>query len=78
MARLHPGLRQVALVVGAGNLDQGWEADAREALRPYHDRFAFTWLRGMPLRELADAVRGLPAGSAILYLGQFADRNGRT
>jgi ABC-type uncharacterized transport system substrate-binding protein len=76
MAEVNPGLRQVAVVVGSGDMDRQWEADARKALEPYAGRFEFTWLRGLPLRELADAVKALPRQSAVLYVVQFGDRDG--
>lgn len=76
MRHVDPQLRQVAVVVGAGAMDRQWEADARAALQGQTGGLEFDWLRGLPPAELAEAVRGLPAHSAVLYVVQFVDRNG--
>ncbi|MFO1415050.1 MAG: ABC transporter substrate binding protein [Burkholderiales bacterium] len=76
MLHIDPDLRHVALVVGAGNLDRSWEATARADLAPYAGRVEFTWMRGLPMPELARRLQALPPNSAVLYIVQFADANG--
>jgi len=76
MSRLHPDMRQIALIIGSSDFDPLWEQDARKALRPFESRFEFIWLRGLPLHELTESVRALPSHTAILYVLQFGDRDG--
>jgi signal transduction histidine kinase len=76
MSRLHPDMRQIALILGGSDLDRSPEPDLRKALRPFEARFEVIWLRGLPLPELLEAVRALPPHTAILYVVQFGDRNG--
>jgi signal transduction histidine kinase len=76
MSRLHPDMRQIALILGGSDLDTSSEPDVRKALRPFETRFEVIWLRGLPLRELTDTVKALPPHTAILYVVQFGDRDG--
>ena len=75
--QVHPDTRQVAVIVGSGPNDQEMEQQARQFLQPFKSRVNFLWLKGMPLDELTDAVRGLPRDSVILYLVELQDRNGK-
>lgn len=76
MSRLHPDMRQIALILGGSNLDTSPEPDVRKALRPFETRFEVIWLRGLPLPELIETSRALPPHTAILYVVQFGDRDG--
>ena len=76
MSRLHPDMRQIAVILGGSNLDASVEPDVRKALRPFETRFEVIWLRGLPLRELTDAVKALPPRTVILYVVQYGDRDG--
>ncbi len=76
MAQLHPDMQRVVLIIGSGNLDRQWEQVTRRALLPYESRFDIVWLRGIPLGELVERVSALSPRTVILYLAQFADRNG--
>jgi len=76
--QVHPATRQVAVVVGAGPIGQGFERGARQALKPFEDRVEFLWLKGMPLDELTEALHRLPRDSVILYLMVLEDRTGKS
>jgi signal transduction histidine kinase len=76
MSRLHPDMRQIALILGGSDLDTSREQDLRKALRPFETRFEVIWLRGLPLPELIESARASPPHTAILYVVQFGDRNG--
>ena len=76
MSRLHPDMRQIALILGGSDLDTSTEPDVRKALRPFEARVKVIWLRGLPLRELTDTVKALPPHTVILYVVQFGDRDG--
>jgi signal transduction histidine kinase len=76
MARLHPDMRHIALILGGSALDTSEEPDVRKALRPFETRFEVIWLTGLPLPELIETARALPPHTAILYVVQFGDRDG--
>jgi len=76
--QVHPGTRRVAVIVGSGRLDLEYERAAREALQRFEDKVEFTWLQGLPLDELSDAVAGLTGKTVILYLVQLKDKTGET
>ena len=76
MSQLQPDVKKIALIVGSSDVDAAREQEAREAFRPYESEFEFTWFRGLPLRELTEAVKALPSHAAILYLVQHTDREG--
>ncbi len=76
MSRLHPDLRQIAVILGGSDLDKARELDVSTALRPFQNRFEIIWLRGLPLSELVETTRTLPPHTATLYVVQFGDRNG--
>src|SRR5262245_12751754 len=73
--RLHPGIRQVAIVTGSGPLDVRWEAEARRALSGYP--VTITYLARQPMPELLKAVESLPTDTAILYGAVLRDGTGR-
>jgi len=76
ISRLHPDLRQIAVILGGSDLDKARELDVSTALRPFQNRFEIIWLRGLPLSELVETTRILPPHTATLYVVQFGDRNG--
>ena len=73
--RLHPGIREVAIVSGSGPLDVRWEAEARRALQGYP--LTITYLARQPMPELMKAVESLSAGTAILYGAVLKDGDGQ-
>ncbi len=72
-----PDSRRVAFIVGSGSVEKQFERDAKLALQPYEGSVEFTWLRGMPLAELMEAVDNLPGDTVLIYLIQLEDRTGR-
>jgi signal transduction histidine kinase len=76
MSRLHPDMRQIAVILGGSDLDTLAEPDVRKALRHFETKYEVIWLRGLPLRELTDTVKALPPRTVILYVVQFGDRDG--
>jgi signal transduction histidine kinase len=75
--RLHPGTRRVVVVAGKAKADAYWEAEARQAFRPYEGRLEFTYLTGLPLDDLLGEVARLPAGSVVYYLHVCQDGAGK-
>lgn len=71
--RLHPNTRRVFVVAGKSRFDAYWEAQAREAFRPYADRCEFVYLSGQPMGSLLKEVARLPERSVIYYVNVFQD-----
>lgn len=74
--RLQPHATRVTVVTGASVFDRQWEAVAREQLAPYADRLDVTYLAGLTLPRLLDALAGLPPTAIALYLTIFEDGAG--
>jgi ABC-type uncharacterized transport system substrate-binding protein len=73
ISRLHPDMRQIAVIIGSSSLDKSSEPGVRKALRPFESRFEVIWLRGLPLRELTETVKALPgiATASPMYHGRL-------
>jgi PAS domain S-box-containing protein len=76
--RLHPDIERVVFVGGAGDSDRGLEAQAREAFSGYHDRGQFSYLTGLPMPRLLEAIQNLPDRTVIVFGGFLRDGAGRT
>jgi signal transduction histidine kinase len=74
--RLQPEVKQVFVVSGASEFDKYYENIARRQFQEYESRLAFTYLTGLPLRELQRAVARLPEDSVIYYLTMAEDGAG--
>ncbi len=74
-AELQPDVRNVFVVVGSG-ADQVYERAAREQFRPLEPRFTFTYLTGLPARELDTHLSALPPHSIVYYLVVNQDKTG--
>ncbi len=75
--RVQPDTRHVAIVAGSSAYDQYYVRSAREEFKPYEDRLTFTYLTGLPMRELLSRVSTLPPHSIILFMGVTQDGEGR-
>ena len=74
--RLQPDTQHVAVVTGASTFDRGWDAVAREKLRPYEERLKLVYLAGLPMQELLHEIARLPAHSVVIYLSVLEDGTG--
>ena len=75
--RVQPDTRHVTIVAGSSAYDQYYVRSAREEFKPYEDRLTFTYLTGLPMRELLSRVSTLPPHSIVLYMGVTQDGDGR-
>jgi ABC-type uncharacterized transport system substrate-binding protein len=75
--RLHPDTRRVFVVAGSSAFDAKWEAEARQAFRPYEDRVEFAYLSGLPMADLLARVADLPEQSIVYYLHVLRDGIGK-
>ncbi len=76
--RIQPDTRHVVVVAGTTAYDQYYVRAAREEFTPYEGRLTFTYLTGLPMRELLGRVATLPAHSIIFFMGVTEDREGRS
>ena len=76
--RIQPDTRHVAVVAGTTAYDQYYVRSAREEFTPYEGRLTFTYLIGLPMRELLGRVATLPAHSIVFFMGVTEDREGRS
>ena len=74
--RLHPGTQRIVFVAGASEFDALLLRLAREELRVFEDRLAFTWLTGLPMHELLTRLSQLPPRTVVLYSTVFRDGAG--
>ena len=75
--RVQPDTRHVVIVAGTTSFDRYYVDAARREFTPYEDRLTFTYLTGLPIRELLSRVTMLPEQSIILYMGVTQDGDGR-
>jgi hypothetical protein len=77
-AALQPNVRRVVVVTGADRRDAEVERQAREQFRPFERQFAFTYLRGLPTRELESLLKTLPAEAIVYYVLVNRDGHGES
>jgi signal transduction histidine kinase len=65
---LQPDLQHVFVVSGAGSGDKEYEQQARAQFRSFEPRLAFTYLSGLPTKELEARLATLPDHSIVYYL----------
>jgi hypothetical protein len=75
--KAQPDTRQVVVIAGKSQDDRYVESLARQELREYESRVAFTYLSGLPLEDALKQVTNLPRGTIILYLTMLEDGLGR-
>ena len=76
--RLQPDARRIVVVSGTSAYDRNWLRRAREALRAYEGRLEVSYWSGLPLQQLLENLRQLPANAIVLYLAFSGDGSGRT
>ena len=67
----------VFIVTGAAAADEEYENAIRRQLQPSDSGLTFTYLSGLPTKELEDRLSRLPAHSAVYYLLVTEDGAGR-
>ena len=75
--KVDPGLKQVIVITGASEIDRDLEVAAVEDLGRYRHRVALTYLTGLPMAQLRDAVGRLPKDSIVLFVSLLRDGAGR-
>jgi len=73
---MQPDVNQVFVVTGASSRDKVYESLARAQFQSFEPRLTFTYLSGLPTRELEQRLSALPPQSIIYYLLFYQDGNG--
>jgi signal transduction histidine kinase len=74
---LHPGLKEVFVVSGAGSRDQALERQARSQFEKYDPAIRFTYLSGLRTEALEARLAALPADSVVFYVLVYEDGAGQ-
>ena len=75
---MHPATRQVVVVAGTSDFDDGLLDQARSEFLAYADRVTFRYLTEMPLRDVLAEVSQLPPQSVVLFISFFRDSAGQS
>jgi signal transduction histidine kinase len=74
---LQPDIERVFVVSGAGPAEKAYEAEARTQFEQAHSQLAFTYLSGLPTKDLESRLRGLPQKSIVFVLLVYQDGAGQ-
>jgi signal transduction histidine kinase len=73
---VHPGLKEVFVISGAGSRDQALEGQARAQFQQYDPLVKFTYLSGLRTPDLEDRLAAMPANSIAFYVLVYEDGAG--
>jgi signal transduction histidine kinase len=73
---LHPGLKDVFVVAGAGGRDRTLERQARAQFRQFEPQLKFSYLTGLGTAELEGKLAALPPNSVVYYVLVYEDGTG--
>ncbi|MFN8626222.1 MAG: ABC transporter substrate binding protein [Candidatus Binatia bacterium] len=74
--QMQPETTNVAVVIGASELEKFWAAEIRREFQVFTDRVGFTWLDNLPLAQVVERCAALPPHSFILYVFFLDDPTG--
>jgi PAS domain S-box-containing protein len=74
--QLLPRTRNVAVILGASQLEGFWVNECRKAFAPFSDRVHFEYLDQLPFEEIRRRTASLPSDTAIFYALMIMDRAG--
>jgi hypothetical protein len=75
--RWHPAVRRLVVVTDASPWGREWERRLRALTTGFADRLAVEFLVGLPIDELQQRLRSLPADAIVYSPGIFVDGGGR-
>ena len=76
VSALQPAVRRVVVVSGADRRDAEMVRQVREQFQAFEHHFEFTYLAGLPTRELEARLRSLPTDAIVYYV--LVNRDGRS
>jgi len=78
MLQIAPATTNIAVVIGASQLEQYWTAAIQREWAPFTNRVGFTWLDHLPFDSMLKQVSQLPPRSFIFLVLLMRDASGVT
>ena len=75
---LHPGTKRVVMIQGTSEVDKDWATRAQEDFREYESRLEFSYLSGLTVPEMRNALAGLPPHTIVFFVSSIRDKAGNT
>jgi PAS domain S-box-containing protein len=75
--KLHPGTRHVTVVADSGRAGRAYINAGREVFKKYEDRIDFTYLVGLPMKDILEEVANLSGQTFVIYLPVIVDGAGK-
>ena len=75
--QLLPETRLVCVAIGAGPMERAWEAEMRNAWKPFEERLQIDWMGGLSVEQMQERVSGLPPRSVVIVAPVFRDVAGK-
>ncbi len=76
--QIAPATKNIAVVIGASQVEQYWAAAFRKEFEPYANRINFIWLNDLSLDQMLEKTRALPPDSFIFLILLLRDATGVT
>jgi signal transduction histidine kinase len=73
---LHPGTRQVVVIQGVSEIDKDWATRAQEDFRDYESGLEFSYLAGLTVPEMRNALASLPPHTIVFFVSSVRDNAG--
>lgn len=73
-----PATTNIAVVLGASQLEKYWAEAFRQEFECYTNRLGFTWLNDLPFEQMLERVKHLPPRSFIFLILLMRDASGVT
>src|SRR5204862_6599919 len=74
--RLHPEAKRITVVAGTSEFDTRLLDLAKNEFRAFEGRLAFSYLTGLPLRDILTQLSELPPETIVLFTTFFQDGAG--
>src|SRR2546429_4152214 len=76
--QIAPATKNIAVVIGASQVEQYWAAAFRKEFEPYANRINFIWLNDLSSDQMLEKTRALPPDSFIFLILLLRDATGVT
>ena len=76
--QIAPATKNIAVVIGASQIEQYWAAAFRKEFETYANRINFIWLNDLSLDQMLEKTRALPPDSFIFLILLLRDATGVT
>src|SRR6266550_260395 len=76
--QIAPATKNIAIVIGASQVEQYWAAAFGKEFEPYANRINFIWLNDLSLDRMLEKTRALPPDSFIFLILLLRDATGVT